>query len=131
MTDELKYLWQELGWRKEARGQGAYLYSGQYSVSRDEQLHSFQGYIIEREQAAVPVIEGISLPARTALERVMIVDPPLEIKNHPSGPCFQLLVPEKGIFALHYTNPPQTVDAAIMHMRAILAEALFPKEKST
>jgi hypothetical protein len=51
-----------------------------------------------------------------------IADPPLEVKHHRHGACFQLV--QHPWFRLHWNTQPQTIDDALLYMERVLDEAI-------
>jgi hypothetical protein len=103
VTPPLRGAWDERGWTK--RGTGRHeIYEGHYLVG----TRKYRGRIEVRNGH-----RDIS---------PFIYDPPLEIKKHPHGSCFQLVSDDW--FHLHWSRPARNVDDAILYMERILDESI-------
>ena len=99
--------WDERGWtRRTERGQE--IYEGMYTTieRRTGQQRSFGGRL---------VVRGTQVTA-------YIADPPIEIKKHPHGPCFQLH--RAPWFQLHWRRPARNPDDALLYVERVLNESI-------
>jgi hypothetical protein len=103
---EPRAAWDERGW-VESAGNGTGTYEGFYQTRRRAgDIARFAGRIV--------VKNGIVTP--------YIADPPISIKRHPKGPCFQLTQPPW--FRVHWRKPATTVDDALLYVEKVLSEVL-------
>lgn len=99
--------WDDRGWlRRNEKGQ--IIYEGEYHVAdrRSGQRRRFRGVVVQSAGEVVP----------------NIADPPLELRNHPKQPCFQLSKPPW--FKLHWHRAAGNVDDAIIYIERVLDEAI-------
>lgn len=99
--------WEEKGWIRLPNSANP-TYTGEYQVT-DHRTGLRQQY-----------------PGRIELVRrepvAYICRPPVEIRAHPKGPCFNLI--EHDWFRLHWHRPAKNVDDAILYIERILYEAI-------
>ena len=98
--------WDERGWLTRRDGSRV-VYEGRYQVrSRNGEIAAFPGRIVVDGTMVVPYI----------------ADPPVAIKRHPKGPCFQLT--QAPWFKVHWRRPATNVDDALLYVERVLAEVL-------
>lgn len=106
VTPSVRAAWDDRGWSRHRQG-GGFLYEGFYEVrDRQGRVRRFSGQVWEW---------------RGRLE-ARIADPPVEIRQHPKGPCFGLI--HAPWFVLHWHRGPTCVDEAILYVERILHESL-------
>jgi hypothetical protein len=98
--------WDEKLWRRIREGRATH-YLGAYRVrDRRGAWRLFDGRVIEDTS-------GI---------KAYVADPPVELRGHHKGPCFQLVtVPW---FRVHWRRAPASVDDALLYVENILRECL-------
>jgi len=106
ITPPSRDAWDEHGWRSLRRGKDT-LYEGDYRAQRGSgHRATFPGRVLVRDGAI----------------SAYVADPPVQIRRHPKGPCFQLANPPW--FRVHWHRPPTSVDDAILYVERILNEVL-------
>lgn len=99
--------WEEKGWTRLGRAANL-TYTGAYRVTDHLSglRRQFAGRVemVRREPVA------------------FICRPPVEIREHPKGPCFNLV--ERDWFRLHWHRPAKNVDDAILYVERILDEII-------
>ena len=68
------------------------------------------------------IVEWPGLPAD-----VYIDNPPLELRKHEHGSCFQLAKPNSSRFKLHWRRAARSFDEALTYMQQLLDESVGSK----
>lgn len=99
--------WDDRGWTQSSDN-GWLVYDGRYHIPdrRRNEQRWFRGRVVVTNSRA----------------EAYIADPPVEIKKHPKGPCFQLV--EAPWFRVNWHHPAPTVDDAILYVEKVLDEAI-------
>lgn len=100
-------------WQVEQRRDGT-VYSGFFVLSKvgGQVSQQIQGRIVERP----------GLPTE-----VYICCPPPELRQHPKGPCLQLVSPNSSWFRLHWEQPAYDFDSSRAYIERLLYEAVSKK----
>jgi hypothetical protein len=96
-----------------------------WSISRADGSVVYDGFIRARgpygRRVAVQarIVEWAGLPTE-----VFLHDPPGWLRQHPHGPCLQLMFPPQSRwFTLHFTRPPTDAESARAYVHQMIAEA--------
>ena len=102
-----RFAWDEKHWRRIIEGRTVQ-HVGAYRVRHRRQniWRFFDGRVVE---------DAGTITAYVA-------DPPIEIKRHAKGPCFQLV--RAPWFRVHWHRAPHTVDEALLYVERLLDECL-------
>lgn len=102
-----RYVWDERRWRRIEDGTSVQ-YLGEYLISAHGRSasRSFRGRIVEEP-------DGI---------KAYVADPPAAIRQHPKGPCFQLV--KAPWFRVHWHKSPPSVDEALLYVERLLDECV-------
>jgi hypothetical protein len=66
----------------------------------------------------VSIVEGAGAPAD-----LYVYDPPVTLREHPHGPCLQLMAPTGlGLFRMHFVEPPSDARSAYSYLERMLKE---------
>jgi len=107
ITPPPRFAWDEKGWQRAVDG-AVTRYTGKYRVYDFKQRawRTFNGCVI----------------ASGGAPTAFIADPPVEIKSHPKGPCFQLTTAPW--FRIHWRQAPGSVDEALLYVERLLDECI-------
>lgn len=123
--------WEASGWERSQLREGIDVYKGKYKVTVDGVQREYEGFVVVESSPAYS-IEDMTITEQTNA-RVIIEDPPAEVKRHPHGSCLGLVSranqKHKDQFTLHFTNPPKDADTAIKFMERMLDESFHPQSK--
>lgn len=102
-----RFVWDEKRWRRSLEDGYAQITGRYRAFDRQRRAwREFEGYLTQR---------GRHITA-------YIADPPVEIKRHRHGPCFQLV--HGSWFQIHWQRRPKNLDEALLHVEQILDEAI-------
>lgn len=96
---------------------GGLIYVGTFRArDTDGHVHLYQGRIVERT----------NLPTD-----IYILSPPLDLKRHEHGGCFQLLEPGSNWFKMHWDHPTSDFYTSLCYVEKLLTEACcLPEDTS-